>query len=85
MAIAQMLLTSSGQEWQFLFLLTSRGKEWLFHIATDNLWSRMAIKYYYPHLLIKNANLTLLLTSSGQELLLTSIDQELQFHTAPDI
>ena len=36
MAIAQMLLTSSGQEWQYLFLLTSRGKEWLFHIATDN-------------------------------------------------
>ena len=45
----------------------------------------MAFTYYYPHLLIKNANLTLLLTSSGQELLLTSIDQEWQFHTATDI
>ena len=31
----ELLLTSSGQEWQFQFLLTSRGQEWLFHIATD--------------------------------------------------
>ena len=31
----ELLLTSSGQEWQFQFLLTSRVQEWLSHIATD--------------------------------------------------
>ena len=30
-----LLLTSSGQEWQFDLLLTSSGQEWQFHIATD--------------------------------------------------
>ena len=49
MAISQLLLTSSGQEWQFhivtdmlvvkndnfTLLLTSSGQEWQFHIATD--------------------------------------------------
>ena len=49
MAISTLLLTSSGQEWQFhtatdiywsrmvnfTFLLTSSGQEWQFHIATD--------------------------------------------------
>ena len=35
MAILSLLLTSSGQEWQFPILLTSSGQEWQFHIATD--------------------------------------------------
>ena len=30
-----LLLTSSGQEWQFHILLISSGQEWQFHIATD--------------------------------------------------
>ena len=30
-----LLLTSSGQEWQFPLLVTSSGQEWQFHIATD--------------------------------------------------
>ena len=55
-----LLLTASGQEWQFhteltssgqagnfTLLLTSSGQEWLFHIATDIYWSRMVISYYY--------------------------------------
>ena len=54
---SELLLTSSGQEWQFhiatdvsvvkngnfTLLLTSHGQEWQFHIATDISWSRMAI------------------------------------------
>ena len=49
MTIMTLLLTSSGQEWQFhmstdnlvvknesyTWLLTSSGQEWQFHIATD--------------------------------------------------
>ena len=60
----------------FTLLLTSSGQEWQFHIATDILWSRMAISHCYWHLVVKNGNFTLLLTSSGQEW---------QFHIATDI
>ena len=38
-----MLLTSTGQNGNFTLLLTMTGQEWQFHIATDILWSRMAI------------------------------------------
>ena len=48
-------------------LLTSSGQEWQFHIATDISWSRMAISHCYWHLVVNNSNFTLLLTSSGQE------------------
>ena len=30
-----MLLTSSGQEWQFHIATDTSGQEWQFHIATD--------------------------------------------------
>ena len=50
-----MLLTSSGQEWQFhIAYLTSSGQEWQFHISTDIS-------------VVRNGNFTLLLTSNGQE------------------
>ena len=48
-------------------LLTSSGQEWQFYISTDIWRSRMAISHDNSHLLAKNGNLTLLLTSSGQE------------------
>ena len=51
----------------FTLLLTSSGQEWQFHIATDIQWSTMAISHCYCHLVVKNGNFTLLLTSSGQE------------------
>ena len=51
----------------FTLLLTSSGQEWQFHIATDIQWSRMAISHCYWHPVVKNGNFTLLLTSSGQE------------------
>ena len=65
-----LLLTSSDQEWHmFTLLLTSSDQEWQFHIgieisgiATDILWSRMAISHCYWHLVVKNGNFTLLLT-----------------------
>ena len=56
--------------------LMSSGQEWQFHIATDILWSRLAISHCYWYLVVKNGNFTLLLTSSGQEW---------QFHNATDI
>ena len=77
----------------FTLLLTSSGQEWQFHIATDVQWSRMAISHCYWHLVVKNGNFTLLLTSSCQEwqfhistevvnftLLLMSSGPEWQFH-----
>ena len=42
-----LLLTSSGQQWQFHILLTSSGQEWQFHIVTDIWWSRMTILHCY--------------------------------------
>ena len=48
-------------------LLTSSGQEWQFDIATDIQWWRMAIWHCYWHLVVKNGNLTLLLTSSHEE------------------
>ena len=76
-----LLLTSSGQEWQFhcywhlvvkngnfTFLLTSSGQEWQFHIATVK-WSR--ISHCYWHLVV-NGNFTLLNLSHFTFLLLTS-------------
>ena len=78
-----------GKNGNFTMLLTSSGQEWQFHIVTDIYWSRMAISHCfwhlvvrmailqcYWHLVIKNANYTLLLISSGQEW---------QFHIATDI
>ena len=49
----------------FTLLLTSSGQEWQFHIATNIQWSRMAISHWHP--VVKNGSFTLLLTSSGQE------------------
>ena len=54
MTIFELLVTSSGQEWQC-------------HIATDIHWSRLAISYYYRHLVVKNGKFTLLVTSTSQE------------------
>ena len=51
----------------FTLLLTSSGQEWQFHTATHIYWSRMAISHFYWHLAVKNSNFTLLLISSGQE------------------
>ena len=58
MAIS-LLLTSSGQQWQFYIatdkvvrnsnftlVLPSSGEEWQFHITTD-IWSRMKILHCY--------------------------------------
>ena len=45
----------------------SSGQEWQFHIATNILWSRLAISHCYWYLVVKDGNFTLLLTSSGQE------------------
>ena len=69
-----LLLTSTGQEWQFHcywclvsrmailhVLLTSSSQEWQFHIATDTT------------IVVKNGNFALLLVYSGQDW---------QFHTA---
>ena len=30
-----LLLTCSGQDWQFHILVTSHGQEWQFHMSTD--------------------------------------------------
>ena len=43
--------------------------------------SRMAITFYYPHVVVKNGNFTLQLTSSHQELLLTSSGQAMAMVT----
>ena len=51
----------------FTLLLTSSGQEWQFHIATDIKWSTLAISHCYWHQVVKIGNFTLLLTSSGQE------------------
>ena len=48
-------------------VLTSSGQEWQFHIASDIKWSRIAISHCYWCLVVKNGNFSLLLTSSGQE------------------
>ena len=41
-----LLLTSSGEVASSTLLLTSSGQEWQFHIATD-IYSRMAISHGY--------------------------------------
>ena len=51
----------------FILLLTSSGQEWQFHIATDIHWSGMGIPHWYWHPLVKNGNFTLLMTLSGQQ------------------
>ena len=51
----------------FTLLLTSSGEEWQFHTATDMSWWRMAISHYYWHLVVKNGNFSLLLTSHDKE------------------
>ena len=58
-----LLLTSSSQE----LLLASSGQEWQFHIATYIQWSGMAISHGYSHFVVKIGNFTWLLTSSSQE------------------
>ena len=73
----------------FTLLLTSSGQEWQFHIITNFWCSRMAISHCYWHLVNKNGYLTLLLTSSQQEWqfhIATDIYwSEWQFHIATDI
>ena len=66
----------------FTLLLTSGGQELQFHIATDILWSRMAISHSYWHLVVKNCNFTLLLIFCGQEWQLADLpaDIPLQMH-----
>ena len=49
-------------------LLTSSGQQWQFHIATDIYWLTMAFSHSYWHVVVKNGNFTLLLRSSGPEL-----------------
>ena len=51
----------------FILLMTSSGQEWQFHMSTDRQLSRMAIAHIYWHLVVKNGNFLLLLTCSGQE------------------
>ena len=69
-------------------VLSSSGQEWQFHIATDILWSRMPIGRstprsasrstpWYCHLVVKNGNFTLLLTSIGQEWQLAELPLDL--------
>ena len=48
-----------GKTGNFTLLLTSTGQEWQFHTATDTYRSRMAISHCYWHLVVKNANFTL--------------------------
>ena len=48
-------------------LLTSSGQEWQFHIPTDIKWSGMKISSCNWHLVVKNGNSTYLQTSSGYE------------------
>ena len=71
-------------------LLTSSGQEWQFHNETDVWLSRMTISHCYSHVVVRNGNLTWLLTSSGQEWQFhiatdMSSGQEWQLHTAADI
>ena len=90
-----LLLTSSGQEWQFhiatdvvvkndnfTLLLTCSGQEWQFHIATD-----VVVKNGKFHIATdvvdKNGNFTLVLTSSGQEWQLVDRPQDLQADLPP--
>ena len=86
-----LLLTSSGQEWQFHIATDTSGQEWhQFPTATDIYWSRMAISHCYWHLVVNSGNFTLLLMSSGSRMAishyyLTSSSQDWQFHTATDI
>ena len=65
--LAQCYPHLTEQRCNFTLLLTSSGQEWQFHINTDIEWSRMAISHCYWHLVVKNGNFTLLLTTSGQE------------------
>ena len=66
----------------FTLLLTSSGQQWQFHIATGHLvvnngnftllldiqWSRMAISHYLLDIhVVTNGNFTLLLSSTGQQ------------------
>ena len=51
----------------FTLLLTSTGQDWEFNIAADIQWSRMTISLSYRYLVFKNGYFTLLLTSSGHD------------------
>ena len=69
-----LLLTSSGQEWQWEFhiaywhLVVARsGQEWQFDNCYWHLVVRMAISHCYWHLVLKNGNFILLLTSSSSQ------------------
>ena len=67
MAISHYYLQLVVKNGNFTLLLTSSGQEWQFHIDTHNLWSRMEILHCYLHLAVKNGYLTFLLISSCQE------------------
>ena len=56
----------------FTLLLTSSGQQWQFHIATIIWWSRMAISHFYWHLVVNNANFTLLLCNVSRSSLVVS-------------
>ena len=66
-----LLLTSTGQEWQFHIALISSGEEWQLHTATDIY-------------MVKNDNCTLLMTPSCYWHCYDTYSQEWQFHTAID-
>ena len=48
-------------------LLTSSGQEWQFHTATDIYYSRMAISHWFCQLGVKYGDFTLLLIFSGHK------------------
>ena len=64
MAISHVYQHPVVKNGNFTLLLTSSGQEWQFHNAIDMKWSRMAISHCYWHLVVKNGNFTFLLTSS---------------------
>ena len=67
MAIAHVYRHLVVKNGNFILLLTCSGQEWQFHMTTDISRSRMAISYVYWHLVAKNGNCTCLQTFSGQE------------------
>ena len=63
-----LLLTSSGQEWQFHIATHIPSiQEWQFHIATDMYGHEWQFPHSHAHLMVKNGNFTFLLTFSSKE------------------
>ena len=89
MAIAHVYRHLVVKNGNFILLLTFSGQEWQFHMTSDILWSRMAISYVHWHLVAKNGNCTHIQTFSGQEwefyIAMTCSGQEWQFHMTSDI